>query len=215
MAYNLGSLVNKVKSRLSDQNFSTEQIMDFLNDEQREIFNYYDLPFNRTTIQHTITQGNNLVALPTGHQKTKGLRIIAPQNDDKDLSRYYLPWARFKQYFRQEPGFYSESDLVWWTIYNDNIEFANNADKTYTLEQDYLIRPIEMTEDNDVPELPEEFQEILVLGALVRSLEVNDDNDIAQYQQGKKNLLVQAMLRRLAPQQSAKTNIIRNSYRGI
>lgn len=215
MSYTLGDIRTQVKNRLSDQNFSDAVINQFVNDEQREIFNYFDLPFNRTTIEHTVAQGANTINLPTGHQKTKGLRIIAPENDDRDLTQSYLPWGRFKQYFRQEPDFYSESDLVWWTIYNDKIEFANNADKSYTLEQDYLIRPTEMTEDNDVPEIPEEFQEILVIGALVRALEVNDDNDIAQYQQGKKNLLVQAMLRRLAPQQSGKTNIIRNTYRGI
>lgn len=215
MSYTLASIRTQVLNRLSDQNFSTAIINQFINDEQREIFNYFDLPFNRTTTPHTINQGENIIALPSGHQKTKGLRIIAPQNYDTDLTQYYLPWGRFKQYFRQEPDYYSESDLVWWTIYNSNIEFSNNADKTYTLEQDYLITPTPLEEDNDVPEVPEEFQEILVLGALVRALEVNDDNDIAQYQQGKKNLLVQAMLKRLAPQQSGKTNVIRNTRRGI
>jgi hypothetical protein len=83
------------------------------------------------------------------------------------------------------------------------------------MEIDYLITPVELVDDSDVPEIPQEFQEILVLGALVRALEVNDDNDIAQYQQGKKNLLVQAMLKRLAPQQTAKTLVLRNSARGI
>jgi hypothetical protein len=215
MAYDLSSIRQQVRNRLSDQNFDTGMIDQFINDEQREIFNYFDLPFNRTTIEHTVTQGNNTIALPSGHQKTKGLRIISPQNYDYDLSRRFIPWARFKSYFRQDPDYYSDGVLDWWTIYNDNIEFANNADRTYVLEQDYLVSPIVLTEDNDEPELPEEFQEILVLGALVRCLEVNDDNDIAQYQLGKKNLLVQGMLKRLAPQQSANTSVLRNSYRGI
>jgi len=215
MDYTLKTIRDQVKLRLSDENFEDSLVNQFINDEQREIFAYFDLPFNRTTIQHTVAQGDNTITLPTGHQKTKGLRIIAPQNDDRDLTQYYLPWGRFKQYFRQSPNYYSETDLTYWSIYNNEIVFAYNADKTYTLEQDYLIRPTKLELDLDEPELPEEFQEILVLGALVRCLEVNDDNDIAQYQQGKKNLLVQAMLKRLAPQQSGKTNVLRNSYRGI
>jgi hypothetical protein len=213
--YNLASIRTQVRNRISDQNFSTALIDQFINDEQREIFNYYDLPFNRTTIEHTINQGENTIALPTGHQKTKGLRIIAPEGYDSDITRGYIPWARFRAVFRQDPDYYSENQLLWWSIYNTDIVFAFNSDRTYTLEQDYLIAPVVMEEDNDVPEIPEEFQEILVLGAYVRALEVNDDNDIAQYQLGKKNLLVQAMLKRLAPQQSGKTLIVRNSYRGI
>jgi hypothetical protein len=215
MAYNLQSIRTQVKNRLSDQNFSDTIITQFINDEQREIFNYYDLPFNRTTIGATITQGNNTIALPAGNQKIKALRTVAPEGDDIDLSPYYVPWARFRNRFRQNPSYYTEVQPYWWSIYNDEIVFSNNSDGTYDMEIDYLITPVELEDDSDVPEIPEEFQEILVLGALVRALEVNDDNDIAQYQQGKKNLLVQAMLKRLAPQQTAKTLVLRNSARGI
>jgi hypothetical protein len=215
MAYNLQSIRLQVKNRLSDQNFDDVLVNQFINDEQRELFNYFDLPFNRVTIQHTVNQGDKIIQLPAGHQKTKGLRVVNPKGYENDLSRFYLPWARFQQYFRPLNTDDSESQLTWWTIYNTQIEFAWDADRTYTLEQDYLVTPIELADDADEPEIPEEFQEVLVLGALVRALEVNDDNDIAQYQQGKKNLLVQAMLKRLAPQQSAKTNILRNTYRGI
>lgn len=214
MAYTLGDLRTTVRNRIADPNFSTALIDQFINDEQREIFGYYDLPFNRAVTTHTLTSGTNTINLPAGHQKTKGLRIIAPQNDDRDLSRFYLPWNRFKQNFR-EASYYSDTDPTYWSIYDTQIVFSYNSDKNYTLQHDYLITPTELTEDADVPELPEEFREILVLGAMVRAYEVNDDNDIAQYQQSKKNLLIGAMLKRYSPQQSANTNILRNTYRGI
>jgi len=214
MAYTLADLRTSVKNRIADPNFNNALIDEFINSEQREILGYYNLPFNRTQTQYTITQGSNTNTLPARHQKTIGLRVIAPQNDDRDLSRYYLPWKRFKQTFR-EADYYSNTDLLYWSIYNNEIVFAYNSDKTYTVEHDYITTVEDLVDDNDVPELPEEFREILIIGAMVRCYEVNDDNDIAQYQQSKKNLLVQAMLKRYAPQQSATTNTLRNSYRGI
>lgn len=43
----------------------------------------------------------------------------------------------------------------------------------------YLKRPDELEDDADVPEIPEEFQEALVLGAFKRVLERNEDYDLA------------------------------------
>jgi hypothetical protein len=50
MAYDLQSIRLQVKNRLSDQNFDDVLVNQFINDEQRELFNYFDLPFNRTTV---------------------------------------------------------------------------------------------------------------------------------------------------------------------
>ena len=214
MAYNLQTIRNLVKQRLADDNFENQLVNQFINDEQRELFNYYNLPFNRAKVPITLNQGENESTLPADHQKTLGLRITAPENYDMEITQWFMPYNRFKDYFR-EAEYYSETEPRWWTIYKDKIEFAYAADKTYTLEHDYLTTLTVLEDDVDVPDVPEEFQEILVLGALVRCLEVNDDNDIAQYQQGKKNLLVQSMLKRYNPQQAGKVNVLRNTYRGI
>lgn len=214
MAYNLESIRTQVKNRISDQNFSNIMINQFINDEQREILNYYDLPFNRTSTVQSISAGNNTIPLPPDNQRVKSIRVTAPDGYDGTLDPYYLEYNRFKQAFR-EPQYYSNNQLLWWTIYNTAIIFAYNADRTYTVQIDYNQRPAELVADTDVPVIPEEFQEVLVLGAMVRALESIDDNDIAQYQQGKKNLLVQSMVKRFSPQQVAKTEIIRNTRRGI
>lgn len=214
MAYTLQTIKSLVKDRLADQNFSDALITQFVNDEQRELYNYYNLPDNRAKVPITLSQGENESTLPADHQKTLGLRITAPENYDMEITQWFMPYNRFKDYFR-EAEYYSETEPRWWTIFKDKIEFAYAADKTYTLEHDYLTTLDELANDGDVPTVPEEFQEILVLGALVRCLEVNDDNDIAQYQQGKKNLLVQAMLKRYNPQQAGKVTVLRNTNRGI
>ena len=214
MAYTLASIRQTVKDRLVDQNFSSALIDQFINDEQREILNYYDLPFNRATVVHTLVQGASQLDLPVGHQKTKILRITAPSNYDTDITRFYLPYGKFREAFR-ESSIYTEGTPRWWTIYNDQIIFSWNADTNITLQHDYLKEATALEDDADVPEIPESFQEVLVLGALVRCYETNDDNDIAQYQQGKKNLLVAALLKRYSPQQSGKTDVLRNTNRGI
>lgn len=213
--YNLQTLREKVKNRLADPNFADELINDFLNDEQREIFNYYNLPFNRAKVPATISEGGNTIALPLEHQRTTGLRIVAPEGYDVELTQWFMPYNRFKDYFR-EAEYYSKTVPRWWTIYDNEIVFAYQADKAYQLEHDFLTAVEDMTVDTSEPAIPQEFQEVLVLGALVRCLEVNDDNDIAQYQQGKKNLLLQGLISRYTPgRQSGKTTVLRNTNRGI
>ena len=212
--YTLASLRQTVKDRLVDQNFSSALIDQFINDEQREILNYYDLPFNRDSVIHTLLENESQIPLPEGHQKTKVLRITAPLPYDMDLTKYYLPYGRFRELFR-ETAQYGVANPTWWTIYNNDIIFSWNADQEITLQHDFNKAATPLEDDADVPEIPEEFQEILVLGALVRCYETNDDNDIAQYQLGKKNLLLQALLKRYSPQQSGKVERLRNSARGI
>jgi len=214
MANTLATIRQTVKDRLVDQNFSSALIDQFINDEQREILNYYDLPFNRATVVHTLVQGASQFDLPVGHQKTKILRITAPESYDTDVTRFYLPYGKFREAFQETSG-YSESIPRWWTIYNNEIIFAWDSDRTFTFQHDYLKAATALEDDADEPDIPEEFQEVLVLGALVRCYETNDDNDIAQYQQGKKNLLVAALLKRFSPQQSGKVDVLRNTNRGI
>jgi len=216
MAYTLLDIRNRVKDRLDDQDFSNSLLNNFINDEQREILNYYNLPFNRTFALHTINQGDDTITLPADHQTTLGLRITGPQNYDVELTQYFLPYNRFKDYFREQQ-YRSQNNLRYWTLNNNQeIEFAWQADRTFTLEQDYIKTAAELENDNDVPEIPEEFRELLILGAYIRALEVNDDNDIAQYQYGKKELLIQSLVKRYAPsQQKGKTTVLRNTFRGI
>ena len=215
MSYNLQTIRNLVKQRLADENFDDLLVNQFINDEQRELMNYYQLPFNKQLAPHTLNQSENELDLPSDHQRTVGLRITAPEGYDIELTQYFMPYNRFKDYFR-EADYYSKTNPRYWTIFKDKIIFAYNADKEYTLEQTYTKVLPELEDDVDVPEVPHEFQEILVLGALVRCLEVNDDNDIAQYQQGKKSLLVQSLVSRYTPnQQSGKTMVLRNTNRGI
>lgn len=214
MAYNLAHIRQLVKDRLTDQNFSSALIDQFINDEQREICNYYDLPFNRSSATLTLVAGESRVNLPSDHQKTKVLRITAPTTENNDITRYYLPYGKFRRIF-YDTNNYGESSPTWWTIYTDAIIFSWSADQNITLELDYTASIPTLSDDADVPVIPEDFQELLVLGALVRCYEANDDNDIAQYQAGKKNLLLQAMLKRYSPQQSGKVEILSNSNRGI
>ena len=43
----------------------------------------------------------------------------------------------------------------------------------------YIRKPKTLTQNSDVPEIPEEFSELLILGAFKRILERNEDFDLA------------------------------------
>ena len=66
-----------------------------------------------------------------------------------------------------------------WTLYGGNILLDAPTDDDYTMTMYYIKRPVKLTQDSDVPELPEEFEELLVLGAFRRILERNEDYDLA------------------------------------
>jgi hypothetical protein len=87
---------------------------------------------------------------------------------------------------------YEEVDLVYpnvgllgngppiaWTIFNGTMRLINNADATYVLYLKYLKTSIELTANGDVPEVPVENSELMVLGMYARALEHDDEYDKA------------------------------------
>lgn len=175
MDYNLAGLRQRVLvDKLDDDEFDPGIVDRFINDTQRDIFNQFELPFQEKIFQGTIPAGSTMFQLPTDlaqlqAQSLSGVRYF---------SNGKVP---FRDFFQAFPDTANETPAQpsRWTQYAGNILLNAPTDIDYTLTVYYIRKPRKLEEDADIPEIPEEFSELLVLGAFRRILERNEDYDLA------------------------------------
>lgn len=176
MDYNLASLRNRVLvDKLDDDEFEPKIIDNFINDTQRDIFNQYELPFQEKIFQGTIPAGSTIFKLPTDVAQLQSQNMLGVRN----WQNQQMDWRSF---IRAYPDTANEepAEPGAWTLYGGNVLLSAPTDKDYKMTIYYIKRPAKLLEDTDVPEIPEEFSELLVLGAFKRVLERNEDYDLSQ-----------------------------------
>lgn len=192
MDYNLAGLRQRVRvDKLDDEEFDPNVIDNFLNDTQRDIFNEYELPFQEKIFRGTIPGGSTMFQMPQDLAQLQSQSMT----DVPGFSNYKMKWRDFFQAYPDntngDPGAPSS-----WTLYAGNMIFNAPTDQDYTLTIYYIRKPVLLDEDTDVPELPEEFSELLVLGAYIRVLKRNEDFDQAAYVQPDYDRLLDLLVAR-------------------
>lgn len=178
MAYELSTIRTRVQQKLDDTSFSTATLNQFINDAQRDICNSRRFIFMEREADVTTTSGvNTLTGVPTDLQVPLSLRVYSP-----DGYATNLPYIEYEDIDLTIPNISlaGNNPPSAWYMFNHTPYVYPNANDTYTLKLKYVKEPTELTSDASVPEIPESFSEVLVLGALKRAHEFNDDNDIAQ-----------------------------------
>lgn len=183
MSYTVSSLYTRVQNKLDDPSFSTSVLLDFLNDTEREVFNRYRINTQEQQIDTiTTTAGSrDLTGLPGEVGSVVGqyisLRLILPVSYSR-----VLPYVDYEDADKYYPNYQllGQGTPMAWFIFDGVPTLLNNADKTYTLSAKYTLLPTALVNDDDVPNLPEEFSEITVLGMYARALEFNDEYSEAQ-----------------------------------
>lgn len=192
MDYNLVGLRQRVRiDKLDDEEFDSGVIDNFINDTQRDIFNEYELPFQEKIFQGTIPSGSTMFQSPTDLAQLQSQTMV----DVPGFSQYKMRWRDFFQAnpdnANQTPGAPSS-----WTLYAGNFIFDKPTDKDYTFTMFYIRKPKKLEDDADVPEIPEEFSELLVLGAYIRVLKRNEDFDQAAFVQNDYDRLLDLLVAR-------------------
>lgn len=178
MEYNLLGIRNQViTDKLDDPTFDTDVVDRFINTTQRWIFNQFELPFTEGRFSGVIASGQTVFQFPSDVQVPQQL-VITTQGEQKDISDNYLLFREFFNRF-PKPEVNDPSDPTYWTSHAGKLYLSQPTDKAYQLDTFYIKKPSLLTDDTDVPEVPEEFQEVLVLGAYKRVLERNEDWDMA------------------------------------
>ena len=179
MAYQFSDIVSQVQSRLNDTTFSTGTIKQFINNVNRRLVNAHRFKDMETsqTLTSSIGSGTLTPALNADYQTPINLKITVPYNYAIDLP--YWEYEKFDMAYPQ-PNLVGNSLPILWTIFANQITVFPNANAAYTFNLRYLQKPTLLVNDTDVPNIPEEFQELLVLGAWAQALENKDYMDESQ-----------------------------------
>lgn len=175
MAYNLARTRSRVlNDKLDDDEFDGQIVDNFINDTQRDIYNQFELPFQEKIFQGTIPAGSTMLALPDDLALLQSQTLSGVQN----FSARKMAWRDFFRLYPDnaaaEPG-----EPEAWTLYAGNIIFSRPMPEDHSLTSFYIKKPITLEDDSDVPDIPYEFEELLVLGAFRRVLDRNEDYDLS------------------------------------
>ena len=208
MSYQLSTCRTRIQQKLDNTAFDQTKLTQFVNDGQRDIFSTYKFPFMEREASLTTTAGQVTVStLPTDFQSTISLRRYTPSYKAGMLR--YVEYEDFDE-LHPNPTVGDNAIPVEWTLFNKTITVFPKADDAYTLKLRYYKKPAELVNDSDVPEIPEEHSEILVLAGYKRALMHDDNYDQAQVVQQDVDQLAQAMIIRLSKRSTGQVHVIRS-----
>lgn len=178
MAYTLSDIISQVQGRLNDNTFDSGFTTQAINNIQRRILTKRRYLSQEVTQSYTATIGSqSLGAAPVDLQTIIDLRITSPTSYAMKLP--YMDYEDFDLNFPQ-PTIVGNSLPYLWYVFNNAVSLFPAPDKTYGLILRYLRFPTLLVNATDVPQLPEAYQEALVLGAWAQCLERKDYMDESQ-----------------------------------
>lgn len=176
MDYTLAGLRQRiVDDKLDDDEFDPDIVDNFINDAQRDIFNQFELPFQEKIFEGSIPIGATMVELPQDVALIQSQYLAgAPNFANRKM--------KFTDFFQKNQDIINEKPSTpdTWTQYAGNILLSAPTDKEYKLTVFYVRKPKDLLQNQDIPEIPSEFSELLILGAFMRIQKRNEDFDLAQ-----------------------------------
>lgn len=192
MEYTLQAIVQRVQvDKLDDDEFDTGVISNFVNDTQRDIFNQFELPFQEKIFAGTVPSSSSMFNTPADLALLQSVSMA-------DVPGFSATRMNWKDFFNKYPDNTSAEPgkPTNWTLYAGNIIFDKPTDEDYVLTLFYIRKPITLTTGTQVPEIPSEFEELLVMGAYIRCLKFNEDNDQAAYHEVEYNKMLDLLVTR-------------------
>lgn len=200
--YNLGTLVSEVKDELQDESYDENRIIRYINQTYFETFGEVPYSFFEKTYKYETIDGGEL-QVPNDFQTV--IRIVVEKDKLKMPLKYLAPDKYFSAYEGEKVYRYT---LIGNTIhfYLPEDTFGCDEDDTipdefYTMKLYYQAKPVKLQNPTDVPLIPSEYGEILVLGALVRAERRRGNYDFAQIFDNHKAELLTNMAMRYGPRQ--------------
>lgn len=216
MSYLTGDIVTQVQQRVRDTGYSSAEIKNYLNDTQNDVFNEYRLPFMEATQDYTLAVGisdlTNGSGLPSNYVQAIDLQLTSTgfegvlfYRDVRDMDRLYPNYENSSLYPNNVP--------TEWYFYADTIKVFTKPNLPYTAKLRFYKKPTLLSSDSDVPELPSEFVELLVVGAAYRVLQVKDNYDQAGVLQNKYDEILQKLVAKYSQAQVGAPTVMRiNRY---
>ena len=201
--YNLSGLINRVKVRLDDEEYSDDTITQFLNDTLFDALGEAHYQFLECIFKQ-YSDGPGILILPKNFQAL--IQVTAKTNHNVTPLKY-MPAQDFLAMDKK-----SGVKNYHYTVFSGQILYNlpeigdNEDDDYYEVTLYYLAKPLPISESTDIPVIPYEFGEILVMGALARAERLRDNFDYAAIYENKYDELVTNMKLRYCPRQLTGEN---------
>lgn len=197
MSFILGDIVTRVQQRIRDTGYSSTEIKGYVNDAQNDAFNEYRLPFTQDIQTYSLVAGQsditNGAGLPTNYVQavdltltSGGTQMVLPYVDVTSIDSFY---PNPEDSVLHPPGI-----PIYWYWYEQTIKVFPTPVAGLTVSLRYYKRPTTLDSDADVPDLPSEFEELLIMGAAYRVLQVKDNYDQAAILQNKYDEILQKLV---------------------
>ena len=159
------------------------------------------------TVAVGVTDITNGVGLPANYVQV--VDLILTGDGEK-----YIP---YKDVVEVDKDDYDDDTKApqYWYKYADTIRVYPAPATAYTVTLRYYKSPTEITLDAAVPEIPPEFEEMLVMGAAYRVLQVKDNYDQAGVLQNKYDEILQKLVKKYTQVQTGQPTIMRINRRGL
>lgn len=197
MAYQLSGIVTKVQQRVRDTGYSSSEITNYINDTQNDVFNEYRLPFMQTSQDYTVTANESDITdgagLPTNFVQAIDLSLTT-SGQEKVIQ--YIDFTELDQRYPDPTDVtaHPANTPQYWYKIDETIRLFPVPNNAYTLTLKYYKKPTILSSDAAVPEIPSQFEELLVVGAAYRVLQVKDNYDQATILENKYDELLQKMV---------------------
>lgn len=181
MAYTLADLQSAVQDDIKDPSFNATRISRFLNYGQARVFNTHMFKFCEKANSSTLSISSSTVTQQADWQSTIGGMLYDPANTSAQFSLDEDSYLDHRDFFDTYPApdLNPNARPSYWTEFGKTIYFNCPVDKAYTFRQRYYRRPTDMAAPTDVPDVPQEFRELLELYADHRAEKYRGNHDIA------------------------------------
>ncbi len=176
--YNLGTLADEVIEDAKLDDTSRTRVKRYIKRAQEKILGHYRFSFNEDIISETLSIGSLPYDPDCDFQQI--IQLTLYHSTLQEIKEpIYVPAEDF---FRDFP--LGRPDVVaglpnYYTHYGGKVYFSRPLDKSYTLNLLYQASPSRLSEEEDQPDVPEEFSEVLYEGAMARVEKYRQNFDIA------------------------------------
>jgi hypothetical protein len=218
VSYQLSDIVTKVQQRVRDTSYSSTEITNYINDAQNDVFNEYRLPFVQTSQTYTLTASDSDIThgsgLPTNFVQaidltltTSGREKVLPYVDVRTIDSLHPD--------PDDTAVHPTNVPECWYMYGQTPKVYPSPNAAYTVSLRYYKKPTLLSADADVPQLPTEFEELLVVGAAYRVLQVKDNYDQAGVLENKFAELLDKLVMKYSQKQVGSPAIMRVNRRAL
>lgn len=205
-----------VRQKLDDLQYDGNKVDSAINWFQFELFNNTRTTIMEDDLNIAFVQGDYEVTIPSQVQVITEI-LVVPTNPS---IRPYSIWKNRQEhgdFLQNFPNFMvaNQTDLREWSFYGRKIRFAAPANFAGNLFVEFVRRPVKAVNDNDVLEIPDNYEELAVLGGVARVMEMNEDYaEAAQERQNLEPLQVTFIRNEGRGSQKTGPTIMRSNRRG-